>query len=233
MARISRWPALLAAVTVIAGCGGGSDTDDSQARATATAPPTRAAATTPARTGVPTTPAATATTNPNEPWRMMAYVIPTDEQLPDRVSYQGETDLSNEEAAKDDPALLQQFKDAGRQNGIQFLFSVEAGAHVVSVGVSYYDNTAAPLDLLRQSGDPAAAIAPPRFEVAGLGDQYIAQRLKLGSGEGTALVINIAWVRGRYFVSLADLGVKEDTPVDIAVAIAREIDKRLAERPRP
>lgn len=229
MARISPWPALLVAAAVIAGCGG-SDSGNSRAAATTTASAAPASATRPASSAtVPATGAAPA----NEVWRMMSYVIPRDEQLPDRVTYQGATDLSNEAAAKDDPALLQQFKSTGRQNGIQFLFSVEAGAHVVSVGVSYYDNTTAPLDLLKQSGDPAAANAPPRFDASGIGDQVIGQRIKLGSGEGVAYVINIAWVRGRYFVSLADLGVKEDTPVDISVAIAREIDKILVARPQP
>ena len=235
MARTTWWPALLVAAALAAGCGGA----DNSSRSQSTVVPAVASV---AASGLTTTPAAggtraagtpTATAAAGEEWKKLNYSIPADDELPDRVVYQGAVDLGNESAAEGDQALLQQFKASGRQTGIQFFFTVEAGARTVSIGVSYYDNENAPRMLLHNSGDPTAPIADPRFEVAGLGDEYIAQRVKLGRDEGAAQVINIAWVRGRYFVSLADLGVKEDTPPDVAVALARNIDQRLKNNPRP
>lgn len=165
-------------------------------------------------------------------WTQLEGYFPTDKELPDRVVYQGRFDLSNEKAARD-ANELQQFQTAGRISGVQYAFSVEAGARTLSIGISYYSGSAEPKKLLRNSGDPAAHTAPGRFDVAGLGDEYIAQRLKLGSGEAAAYVVNLAWVRGRFFVSLADLGGDQDTPTDIAVQMARLIDEKLKNNPTP
>jgi hypothetical protein len=174
----------------------------------------------------------TATANAPLQWTSLERYLPTDDELPDHVSYQARFDLSNDKAASS-PQQLKDFQNAGRLTGIQYAFSVNAGARTVSIGVSYYNGGDEPRKLLRNSGDPAAHTAPGRFEVPGLGDEYIAQRLTLGSGEAAANVINLAWVRGRFFISLADLGGTPDTATDIAVAMARLIDDKLKANPNP
>jgi hypothetical protein len=213
--RYRAW-AFAAATILLAGCGGDAANDKSAA-----APPT----------SIPVY-VVPATGTPSPSWMILERYFPSDNELPDRVVYQGRFDLSNEKAAKD-AIELKSFQDAGRITGAQYAFSVEAGARTLSIGVSYYNNAAEPRKLLRNSGDPAAHTAPGRFEVAGLGDEYIAQRLKLGSGEAAAHVINLAWVRGNFFVSLADLGGTQDTPTDIAVRMARLIDEKLKTNPNP
>ena len=229
MVRLIPWPAVLVAAALIAACGGSDTNNAAQATVTSTSVTASATVAGPAR------PAATATATPitDEQWKKLAFAIPTDDKLPDRVTYQMAVDLSNDAAADGDVALLKLFRDSGRQNGIQFFFSIEAGTRTVSVGVSYYNNPDSPKKLLRNSGDPSSPVVPPRFEVSGLGDEYLAQRVKLGAGESAAQVINIAWVRGTYFISLADLGVAEGTANDIAIKLATAIDEQLRANPKP
>ena len=157
---------------------------------------------------------------------------PTVNDLPDRVSYQGRFDLSNEKAAGNE-AELRAFRESGRLTGVQYTFSIEAGERTLSLGINYYSNADSPKKLLRESGDPAAVTAPGRFEVQGLGDQYIAQRLRLGSGEAAAHVLNIVFVRGPFFVSIADLGGTPETSADIIVQVARLIDDKIKANPTP
>lgn len=249
MAHHPRWAvALLAAAALLSGCGG-SDKQESSgdvARSAATFAATAGAAAAATGAAAPGTAAAasaagTATVAPQasgsaaagkvEYTRLEKY-IPTDDELPDRVAYQKTFDLSNE-AAANDPAQLKQFQDAGRLTGIQVALSVEAGARTISIGISYYNNTTEPKKLLRGSGDPAATTAAGRFPSPAIGDEYIAQRLQLGSGEAAAQVINIAWVRGPFFISLADLGGTQDTPTDLAVKLAQLIDGKLKADPTP
>jgi hypothetical protein len=210
---------LLALAALLAACGG-TKTTYTEPGAAATSTPSS-----------PMQAAGTATPGPYAYTRFQKY-IPGDKELPERVAYQAAFDLSNESAAKD-AQQLQMFRDTGRLGGIQVLFAVEAGARNVSVGISYYNNTEEPRKLLRRSGDPADTAAPNRFQVPGLGDEYIGQRFQLGSGEASTSVINIVWVRGPFFVSLADLGGTPETPVDVAVRIARLIDERLKANPNP
>lgn len=220
MLERTRVAALLALGALLVACGGGTQsTRTESAAATTTTSPSTAQA------------AGTATPGPYAYTRFQKY-IPSDQELPERVAYQAAFDLSNESAAKD-AQQLQMFRNTGRLGGIQVLFAVEAGARNVSVGISYYNNTEEPRKLLRGSGDPAATTAQGRFSVPGLGDEYIGQRFQLGSGEASTSVINIVWVRGPFFVSLADLGGTPDTPVDIAVRIARLIDEKLKANPNP
>ncbi len=209
---------LLALGVLLVACGGGTQSTRTESAAATTQPSTTQAA-------------GTATPGPYAYTRFQKY-IPSDQELPERVAYQAAFDLSNESAAKD-AQQLQMFRDTGRLGGIQVLFAVEAGARNVSVGISYYDNTEEPRKLLRRSGDPADTAAPNRFQVPGLGEEYIGQRFKLGSGEASTSVINIVWVRGPFFVSLADLGGTPETPVDVAVRIARLIDEKLKANPNP
>jgi hypothetical protein len=216
MGRIGWWGVVLAAAAFLAACGGDGGDKRAAAPPAAIPPPC-------------TRPAGVAAVD----WNALEQYLPSDEQLPEHVVFQTKLDLSNEAAAKGDQGQLAQFQQTGRLTGIQAIFAVDAGARVVSVGVSYYDGCDAPRALLRRSGDPADVTGPNRFEVAGLGDEYIAQRLRLGSGEAVAHVINIAWVRGPFFVSLADLGGTPTTPTDIAVALARAIDERLKTNARP
>jgi hypothetical protein len=211
---------LLALATLLAACGGST-------KATRTGAGAATAAVTPPASQA----AGTATPGPYAYTRFQKY-IPTDTELPERVSYQAAFDLSNESAAKD-AHQLQMFRDTGRLGGIQVLFAVQAGARNISVGISYYNNSEEPRKLLRGSGDPAATSAPNRFQVPGLGDEYIGQRFQLGSGEASTWVINIVWVRGPFFVSLADLGGSADTPTDLAVRLARLIDEKLKANPNP
>ena len=225
MARHTRWLAAVAAMALLAACGGGDDKSEVASIASDSAPAATASSL------AAGTPAATATPATLDYTRLEKY-IPSDEELPDRVSYQARVDLSNE-AAANNAADLKMFQDTGRVTGIQFFFNVEAGARTVSIGVSYYNNTDEPKKLLRRSGDPAAVTAPGRFQIPGLGDEYLAARLRLGSGEGAAHIINIAWVRGPFFISLADLGGTPDTPADVAVKLAQLIDAKLNANPVP
>ncbi|MFN8557310.1 MAG: hypothetical protein U0531_08155 [Dehalococcoidia bacterium] len=228
--------------------GGGATPDSSPTVTAAPAPPTGPTpaatapppAATPVATPAPAPPATPTAAAPAGPTRIedldylsLVKLIPGDDDLPDRVSYAARFDLSNEKAAGDDQATLKRFRDAGRVTGIQTVFRVQAGARSISLGVSYYDNPAGPRELLRQSGDPADHAGAGRFTVPGLGDEYIARRLQLGSGEAAAHVINLAWVRGNYFVSLADLGGTADTPTEVAVGLARQIDEKLEGLPQP
>lgn len=213
---------LLALAAVLSACGGSPRATRLHSEpGTATAAATRSALQT----------AGTATPEPYASTRFQKY-IPSDKELPERVTYQAAFDLSNESAAKD-AQQLQMFRDTGRLGGIQVLFAVRAGARNISVGISYYNNSEEPRKLLRGSGDPAATSALGRFSVPGLGDEYIAQRFQLGAGEAATWVINIVWVRGPFFVSLADLGGSPDTPTEIAVQLARLIDDKLKADPTP
>lgn len=210
------WAIVLLAA-VLAACGGSGDTKSNAARPT----------------NVPVIVIRnTATAGPTLEWTRLERYLPSDNELPDRVAYQARFDLSNEKAAST-PQQLKDFQDAGRITGIQYAFSVEAGARTISIGISYYAGADEPKKLLRNSGDPTDHTAPGRFEVPGLGDEYIARRLRLGAGEAVANVINLAWVRGNFFVSLADLGGTADTPIDIAVQMARLIDAKLKADPNP
>jgi hypothetical protein len=213
-----RFWALALVVTALAACGGNNDSDEQAASQSSALPVTIMTSTAPAPPAIG--------------WTQLENYFPPDRELPDRVVYQGRFDLSNEKAARDSTEL-QQFQNAGRVSGVQYAFSVEAGARTLSIGISYYTGAAEPKKLLRNSGDPAAHTAPGRFAVTGLGDEYIAQRLKLGTGEASAYVVNLAWVRGNFFVSLADLGGTEDTSTDIAVQMARLIDERIKNNPNP
>ena len=213
-----RFWALALVAAALAACGGDNGNDEKAASAPTAFP-------------IIVNPS-TATAGPAVQWTQLEGYFPSDRELPDRVVYQGRFDLSNDKAARD-ANELQQFQNAGRVSGVQYAFSVEAGARTLSIGISYYNGSAEPKKLLRNSGDPGAHTAPGRFDVAGLGDEYIAQRLKLGTGEASAYVVNLAWVRGKFFVSLADLGGTEDTPTDIAVQMARLIDEKLKNNPNP
>lgn len=215
--------AIIGAVTMLAACGG----DSKQAASPPNnGQPTAAVTPTPG-------PQATATgTATVIDWTRLEKYIPADKDLPDRVSYQSKIDLSNE-AAANDQAQLKQFQDSGRLGGIQFFFSVEAGARTISVGVSYYNNPAEPKKLLRESGDPANPSGQGRFTVAGLGDEHVAQRGTLGSGEAAVGLILIGWTRGPFFVSLADLGGTASTSPDAAIKLAQLVDERIKAAPRP
>jgi len=218
--RNRAWVGAVAAAGILAACGGSGDSNNDKTQAQ------------PTPINVIVLPPSTGTALPSLEWTRLERYLPSDNELPDRVVYQARFDLSNEKAATD-ASQLKQFQDTGRITGIQYAFSVEAGARTISIGISYYTGPDEPKKLLRNSGDPAAHTAPGRFEVAGLGDEYIAQRLKLGSGEAAANVINLAWVRGRFFISLADLGGTADTPTDIAIKMARIIDDKLKASPTP
>lgn len=224
--------AALAVAGLLAACGGGSDKDQASERTLSTAATETTTSGAAAAPPAPVTPAAAATAAATIEWTRMEKFIPSDAELPERVSYQAKFDLSNEKAAST-AADLQQFQATGRVTGIQYTLSVDTGARTLSVGISYYNNADEPKKLLRNSGDPASMADPNRFAVAGLGDEYIAQRLRLGSGEASAHVVNVAWVRGRYFVSLADLGGAVDTPTDLAVTIAKLVDDKLKANPAP
>jgi hypothetical protein len=217
---------LAGALLVAAACG--SSSDNKSASSAGTSPPATSIATT-AATAAPTK--APTTVGAIDYKRFEKY-IPPDKDLPEHVVYQADFDLSNE-AASETAAELKQFQDTGRLGGIQFTFSVQAGLRTVSVGISYYNNSDEPKKLLRQSGDPANTSAPGRFTVPDLGDEYYAANLQLGSGESTAKVVNIAWVRGPFFISLADLGGADDIPTDIAIKVAALIDARLKADPKP
>lgn len=222
MVRHIRWTAALLAAALTAACGVGRDGEEAS-QVVSGAPPLPATA----------VPQITSTPVPATlDYTRLEKYIPTDNELPDRVAYATKLDLGNEKAASD-AAQLKQFQDTGRVTGIQFILSVEAGTRTISAGISYYNNTAEPKKLLRHSGDPAAADAPNRFQMPPVGDEFIAQRVQLGSGEAAAYVVNIAWVRGRFFIALADLGGAEDTPTDVAVAIARLVDDKIKADPAP
>lgn len=221
MGRHGRWLAVVAIAALAAACGGGTTKEERQEAAAAAGAATMTAQ------------PATATPTPTAlDYRRLEKYIPSDEELPDHVAYQATLDLSNEKATTN-IAELKQFQDTGRLTGVQAIFSVEVGTRTLSLGISYYNNTQEPKKLLRRSGDPAAVNAPGRFQVPGLGDEHIAQRLKLGSGEATAHVIAVAWVRGPFFVSLWDMGGTEDTPTEIVLKVARTIDGKLAADPKP
>lgn len=242
MVRVRRWTAALLVVAMATACGGGDE--KSAVQQAATSQPTVAAAATTAGTAsagtAPTgTPAATPTgtavppsPTPSFDYKRFEKYIPADKDLPDRVSYVGSVDLSNEAAANDD-AELKMFRDSGRQGGIQFFFSIEAGARNVSIGISYYTNPDEPKKILRQSGDPANTTAQGRFTVPGLGDEYIAAKGQAGSGEEALQLINLAWVRGPFFMSMFDVGGTADKTPDIAIRLATLIDEKLKTDPKP
>ncbi len=229
MVREGRWAAALVAVLMLMACGsGGSDSSNAE-RAMDAAGATPA----PGSGRVDTTATPRATGSPAViDYRRLEKYLPTDNELPDRVAYAAKFDLSNEQAAGD-PAQLKEFEDAGRLTGIQSVFSVEAGSRTVQFGISYYSGVDEPKKLLRRSGDPAAHTAPNRFEAPGLGDEYIAQRVVFGSGEAVINIVNITWVRGRFFIGLADIGGDPDESVDVALAMARLIDNKLKASPAP
>src|SRR5262249_36863697 len=144
-----------------------------------------------------------ATIPPADPeyWRKLEKYLPTEAELPDRVAFQATFDLSNEKAAND-PTEIDKFMREGRISGVQGIYRVDGGTRTISLGVSFYGNCNSPKDLLRQTGEPANISAPGRFPVTDLGDEYIAQRGTLGSGEASASYINLVWVRGHFFISL-------------------------------
>ena len=178
------------------------------------------------------TPAVTTTPEPLE--RRLERLLPVEKELPDLLVNQGVLDDTNEAAAGTDAPLLKRFRDTGRVTGVRTVYSYDAGARNISGGISYYNNIDEPKKLLRESGNPADHTATNRFQVAGgLGDEYIAQRLRLGGPESSAFVINIVFVRGPYFVSLADFGGTPTTPTDVTEKVARLIDDKLKATPKP
>lgn len=208
---------------------GGANVRTATPAATGSPAAPRAALVTPAataRAGVSVTPAS------GFDYLRLEKYIPADNELPDRVVYQAKVDLGNE-AAANDSAQLKAFQDSGRVSGVQFFLSVEAGARTISVGISYYNNPTEPRRLLRESGDPANPSGPNRLPLVGIGDELIAQRGQVGSGEGALNLVNLAWVRGAFFVSLFDVGGPADKPTDVAVFVAKLIDAKLAAQPAP
>ena len=227
-----RWAIVLAAAVMLAtACGGGGPDGDESAQRSAAAVTETAVHGADGRAMAPGTPTATRTADVLDYKRLEKY-LPTDAELPDRVAYAAKFDLSNEKATSD-PAQVKQFQDTGRLTGIQAVFSIDAGTRTIQFGISYYNNTDEPRKLLRRSGDPANHTGPNRFQIPDLGDEYIAQRTQFGSGKAVINNVNIAWVRGPFFIGLADIGGDPDKPVDIAVAMAQLIDGKLKASPTP
>ncbi len=217
--RYWRW-SVVAAVLVLCGCGSGSS---SQQRTGAAASATASPAATPQ----------TISTSTTAQYTRLTKYVPSEAELPDHMTFVTAFDNGNEQVTND-AAQLKELRDSGRITGIEAVYSIEAGTHTIQFGISYYDNTDAPRQLLRRSaGDPADRTAPNRFAVPDLGDEYVAQRTRMGSGEAALNVINIVWVRGPFYVALADIGGTPDTPTDFAVKLAKIIDDKLKADPTP
>jgi len=151
----------------------------------------------------------------------------TEAVLPPNVAVIGRREMTNEAESEGKPELLKQFQEAGRQGGVQFFFSVD-GVHRVSVGVNQY---AAPEGARRQftlNGGGSRVSSP--ITVNGLGDIHTGAKLVL---DGRWHVNNIHFVRGRYYITVADFVSGPEISPDIATALAQAVDAQISAQPSP
>ena len=224
----------VALLALLAACGGGNN---SSAQENGAQPPAQPASSIQqqAPAGTPATPASTVTAAlPGDPptspatARIDGFVL--DARLPPEVSVFGRTDLTNERAAEGQPDLLKRFADSGRETGVQYILTI-SGAQRISLGINQYATPeGARSEFERGRPRPGPA---DRIDIPGLGDDYAAARVTLGSGETRALVNNIVFIRGRYFVTMADFANAPGATADAAIAVARALDDVLKRNPNP
>lgn len=151
-------------------------------------------------------------------------------KIPANVSVIARRDLTNEVAAKDDTELLQQFKDTGRETGVQYVLAID-GTQRISLGINQYA-TPAQARTEWEKGKPVAQ-ATTAIDVTGIGDEAAGARITLGSGAQQALVNNVTFVRGPYYVTMADFAGDASVSPAPAVSMLRALDTVLRANPAP
>jgi hypothetical protein len=214
----------------LAACGGGSDKKVTASTGGSGSTPTPEAAPpgcAPVPSGPPPTAAAARRIEGDPPGS--AATARLDEIMlaakrPSEVSLFARRDLTNEDAASGDAELLQRFKDSGRLTGAQYILSVD-GQQRISLGVNQYQTPAG----AKSEFDRGKPNPPPnnKLDTTGLGDDAVAARITLGSGDQAAYVNNVVFIRGCYFVTMADFANDPNSKGESAIIFAKALDDAL------
>lgn len=213
--NVSRWVVVwLVGAALVGACGGGSATK-------ATAPTAAPGSATPTVRAVA---ASTATPLPGDapgsPATAALDRAIQQTKVPGNMSVLGRRDLTNESEARGDAAQLQQFKDGGRETGALYVISVD-GAARVQLGINQYatpQQARAAFAAGKSTPKPEDAI-----NVAGLGEDASGARVSPSGGQqGTFNVIT--FVRGRYWVTMADFVGDPSVSAEPVVGMLRSLD---------
>ena len=207
----------LVLLLLVVACGGGKKDTEAKDSTPAATP---AAAGAPAFPGEPPTTPVTAAMD-----RVMTAV-----KFPSGLEVLVRRDITNEATALEVPEVGQRFKETGRQIGAYYIIGA-GGAPRMTLSINQYEQAdGARREFQSGRGNPAPA---DRIETPGIGDEAAASCVRLQSGEATATPLVISFIRGRYYVVIAEPAASPEAPPDDLLALARAVDTELKTRPLP
>lgn len=218
---------------LLTGCGGNKD-EPATKSASATVAATVQSAATPAASASAGAGVGAASAIPGDPpgspatRRLDRYVLAI--HLPANATLVARQDVTNAIGAQNNPAAAQRFLDAGRETGTLYVIAVD-GTPRIQFGINQYATAAGARDdyeQLRSKPSPADAL-----DTAGIGEAASGARVSLGSGDTKSTAYQVAFLRGRYIVSMADLVGDPSKPPDTLIAVARMIDDAIKADPNP
>ena len=213
----------LALLLLVAACGGGSKNTGAKG---STPEPTAAAAGAAQPTGAPGFPGEP----PTMPVTVAMDRMMTEVKFPPGLDVLVRRDVTNEATAAEVPEVGQRFKETGRQIGAYYIVGA-GGAPRMTLSINQYQQAdGARREFQFGRGNPAPA---DRIDTPGIGDESAASRVRLQSGEATASPLVISFVRGRYYVVIAEPAASPEAPPDDLLALARAVDTELKTSPLP